>query len=59
MDKDENMSAEQLENKRQKLMDECIERGLPVMGDESIKMLELFIKTDDDDDYFQYNEWTS
>jgi hypothetical protein len=47
------------EAKRQALIDECIERGMPIMGDESIEELELFLKVDDDDDYFYYNEFTS
>jgi hypothetical protein len=52
-------NLKELEEKRQALIEECIERGLPVLGDESIEMLELFLKTDDDDDYFYYDEYTS
>lgn len=53
------MRFDENEKKRRQLIDECIERGLPVLGDESIELLELFIKSDDEDDYLYYNEWTS
>jgi hypothetical protein len=36
---------------RDELMEECFERGLPVMGDDSVETLLALIDSDDDD-YF-------
>jgi hypothetical protein len=45
---------EDINNKsREELLEECFERGLPVMGDDSVETLKLLLDSDNDDDYFE------